>query len=245
MSLLSVVFILVIAIVDVPLTTGQNTSQATGEDQSGNNFYRSGAPMGQPPFMVCNNTPTDDRLFINVTVMSTLGMGIKNVEVEVWQAYPNGTYSQGNDWSCRTIIQTDDNGRFNFSTVMPGREVYSMGNYRPANIHFRVDAPNGYNQLITEAYFYGDMYLAPNDPCMSCSSNDPSLLIHLMPFNGDIKTWTGQWQIVLATESSSSINNIVGPIVNGIEHEASQVLKPIEKASSVLQHILRSPFGRR
>jgi hypothetical protein len=201
--------------------------------------------MGQPPFMVCNNTPTDDRLFINVTVMSTLGMGIQNVEVEVWQAYPNGTYSEGDDWSCRTIIQTDDYGCFNFSTVMPGREVYSMDNYRPANIHFRVNAPNGYNQLITEVYFYGDLYLAPNDPCTSCSSNDPSLMILLIPFNGDIKTWTGQWQIVLETKSSSSIDNIVGQIADTIKNEANQVLKPIAQASSVLKKILHPHLGRR
>jgi hypothetical protein len=127
-----------------------------------------------------------------------------------------------------------------------------MGSYRPANIHFQVTAPNGYNQLITEVYFYGDIYLAPNDPCKSCSSNDPSLMIHLIPFNGDIKTWTGQWQIVLETGSSSSIDNIVGPIIaevkntaDAIKNEANQVIKPIVQASSVLQQILRPHFGRR
>jgi protocatechuate 3,4-dioxygenase beta subunit len=168
--------------------------------------------------------------------LSTLGIGIKNVKVEVWQALPNGTYSEGDDWSCRTIIQTDDNGCFNFSTVMPGREVDLMDSYRPANIHFRVNASSGYNQLITEVYFYGDLYLAPNDP---------SLIIHLIPFDGDIKTWTGEWQIVLETKSSSPLDNIVGSIAHAIKNEANQVLKPIAHAPSMLNRILGSRLDRR
>ncbi len=197
--------------------------------------------------MVCNNTPTDDRLFINGTVMSTMCMGIANVELEIWQAFPNGTYSQGNDWSCRTIIQTDANGQFNFSTVMPGREAY-MGSYRPANIHFTVTALNGYNQLTTEAYFYGDLYLAPNDPCATCNSNDPTLMIQLAPYQGDIKTWTGEWNIVLETKPATTPSNIVQsiidkikPIVQQIEQKAPEVAKEISQAGSILKNILKRP----
>jgi protocatechuate 3,4-dioxygenase beta subunit len=247
MPYLSFAFILLMVIVDVALTTGQSNCTPTASDALGSSFYLSDAQIGQPPFMVCNNTPTDDRLFISGTVMSTLCMGIENVELEIWQAFPDGTYSQGNDWSCRTIIQTDANGQFNFSTVMPGREAY-MGSYRPANIHFRVTALNGYSQLTTEAYFNGDLYLAPNDPCMSCNSDDPTLLIQLTPCQGDIKTWTGEWNIVLETAPSTTPSNIVQsiigkvkPIVQQIGQEVPKVAKQISQAGNILKNALKRP----
>jgi hypothetical protein len=131
---------------------------------------------------------------------------------------------------------------------MPGREAYPMGSYRPANIHFQVTALNGYNQLTTVAYFYGDLYLAANDPCTSCNSNDPTLLIQLAPYQGDIKTWTGEWNIVLEKKPSTTPSNIVQsiidkvkPIVQQIEQKAPEVAKQISQAGSILKNILKRP----
>ncbi|CAF1281966.1 unnamed protein product [Didymodactylos carnosus] len=149
---------------------------------------------------VCDNLPAHDVLVLTGRVLdfdSKCGKGISNVKLDIWQANMQGVYSAGKssaDWYCRAIIFPDNDGNFKISTLFPGR--YDDGGYRPAHIHFNVTAP-GYPQLVTQLYFKQDTYLSPRDSCQRCRSDSQSLIATVTHVN-DIKTYVGNWDIVLS-----------------------------------------------
>ena len=49
---------------------------------------------------------------------------------------------------------------------------------------------------MTQIYFAGDPYLAPNDSCTTCGSDDPARIIALIP--GDVTNF-GRVDITLAS----------------------------------------------
>lgn len=98
--------------------------------------------------------------------------------VDIWHADSNGTYDEtSSDYRYRGRIFTDQNGYYQFETILPG--YYRLGNgFRPRHIHFKVSKSN-YQTLTTQLYFNGDPYLMPNDACTTCGSDDPTLIIPL------------------------------------------------------------------
>ena len=76
---------------------------------------------------------------------------------------------------------------------MPGAYLQASG-YRPAHLHYRVSAA-GFATLVTQIYFAGDPYLAPNDSCTTCGSDDPARIIALAL--GDVTNF-GRVDITLA-----------------------------------------------
>jgi len=109
----------------------------------------------------------------------------------------NGVYSAGKsaeDWFCRGVFQTDADGKFIITSLLPGR--YDDGGYRPAHIHFNITV-EGYPQLITQLYFKQDYYLAPRDSCTRCRSDANSLILPTL-HRDDLKTYNGDWTIVLS-----------------------------------------------
>ncbi len=110
--------------------------------------------------------------------------------VEVWQADAAGAY---HDTKLRAALDADGVGAYGFRSVMPGAYLQATG-YRPAHLHYRVSAP-GFATLVTQIYFAGDPYLAPNDSCTTCGSDDPARIIALAP--GDVTNF-GRVDITLA-----------------------------------------------
>jgi len=161
-------------------------------------YYQAGAPTQKG--YVCRHSPALDRLRIIGQVQNAdCSQGLP-ATLDVWQANEAGYYSEGasrdsQDYLCRAIIETDERGLYSFITRMPGR--YDDGGYRPAHIHFKVTARDGaYDPLVTQLYFVGDTYLGANDSCAKCHSGDVSLQARVV-HNADIKTYEGQWNIVL------------------------------------------------
>lgn len=77
------------------------------------------------------------------TVRSSADCGsIAEARIEVWQAGPDGTYSD----AYRATIVADTNGQYQLHTDRP--PSYS---FRPPHIHIRVEAP-GYGILVTQHY---------------------------------------------------------------------------------------------
>mgnify|MGYP005841326623 CR=1 FL=1 len=83
-------------------------------------------------------------------VMDTNCAPLAGAVVDVWQADAGGAYDFSADYRYRGRIQADDDGRYQFTTVMPG-------NYgsRPSHIHFRISHPAAAT-LTTQLYFEGD-----------------------------------------------------------------------------------------
>lgn len=109
-------------------------------------------------------------------VLDTDGTPLAKASVDVWQCTADGFYDvqqpdvqpPGNG---RGLFRTDDDGAFAFRTVVPGHypiptdgpvgrllEATGRHPYRPAHVHFLVDAP-GYAPLTTHVFVASGPYL--------------------------------------------------------------------------------------
>jgi len=118
---------------------------------------------------------------------------IPGAVVHVWQADERGAYF---DDRLRGRLATDSAGGYRFETVRPGNYREPDG-WRPAHIHFEVTAP-GFAPLVTQLYFAGDPYLAPNDSCSVCRSDGRDRIITLKSVVAPYRRHEGEFEIRLA-----------------------------------------------
>ena len=107
------------------------------------------------------------RIVVYGRVIDETGRGVAGALVEVWQANAGGRYrhmKEGyvaaldpNFGGCGRCI-TDEQGNYEFRTVMPGPYPWPNGanDWRPAHIHFSVFGRSFAQRLITQMYFEGD-----------------------------------------------------------------------------------------
>jgi len=94
--------------------------------------------------------------------------------VEIWQANRHGRYHHEDDpnpspkdpnfqgWG---QVRTDAEGRYGFTTIVPGAYPVDADWWRPPHIHFKV-ARRGYHELTTQMYFAGHE-LNEKDPLLN------------------------------------------------------------------------------
>lgn len=135
------------------------------------------------------------RLALQGTVRGPDCRPLAGALLDVWQADAEGNYhGAGADYRLRGQLTTGADGRFAFTTIMPGRYPLA-GSTRPAHIHFTVSHP-GHRPVTTQIYFEGDPFLAPNDPCtVDCDSGDPGRII---PLAETPEGLAGELELVLA-----------------------------------------------
>jgi protocatechuate 3,4-dioxygenase beta subunit len=118
--------------------------------------------------------PIGERIFVKGRVFDTEGKPLRHTLVEIWQANSAGRYlHHGDRWpapldpnfSGAGRCLTDDEGRYQFTTIKPG--PYPWGNHhnawRPAHIHFSLMGRAFAQRLVTQMYFPGDPFF-PYDP---------------------------------------------------------------------------------
>lgn len=130
----------------------------TGSDIEGP-FYVSDAPVRSDL-----DTWGDPGLKITLSGVVTDGAcaPLANAVVEIWQADDEGDYDNASaDMRYRGQQATDADGRYQFTTIMPGHYL-NGASYRPAHIHVKVWV-GGEERLTTQLYFAGDPYNA-DDP---------------------------------------------------------------------------------
>jgi protocatechuate 3,4-dioxygenase beta subunit len=131
--------------------------------------------------------------------------------VEIWQANAAGRYVHALDthpapldpnFSGAGRTLTDEDGRWRFITIQPGR--YPWGNHynawRPAHIHFSLFGSSFLSRFVTQMYFPGDP-LQAHDPVFN-SIPDPDVRLRLVcAFDqaATVPDWAiaYQWDIVL------------------------------------------------
>ena len=106
-------------------------------------------------------------------VTNESGERLSGAVVDVWQSDANGFYDVqlGPERNLRARFTTGADGRISFWSVVPSSYpipndgpvgdllvAQGMHPYRPAHVHFRIDA-NGYEELITHVFISGDKYL--------------------------------------------------------------------------------------
>ena len=158
-------------------------------------FYRPNAPFRSA---ISPAGAKGESLTLSGTVRDTAGNPVANALVDVWQADAAGAYdiSDPDDprnaripLTYRARQRTDAQGRWSFSSVLPGQYEIGEGKWRPRHIHFKFSAP-GLKGVTTQLYFDGDPYNAV-DPWWKQSNS--------VPLNGSASAgWTAAFHAVLA-----------------------------------------------
>lgn len=175
------------------LDAGAETCAPTPPDLQGP-FHRRGAPSRTA--LVGPDEP-GELLEITGEVVGPDCRPLAGVVLDVWQADATGAYdNRSQDFRLRALLETDEQGRYAFTTVKPGNYP-DAGGMRPAHIHFTVIHP-GYRPLTTQLYFAGDPFLAPVDSCRPCNSGAAELIIELLEENRGGEPWlSGHFRVVL------------------------------------------------
>jgi protocatechuate 3,4-dioxygenase beta subunit len=150
------------AVVVVPTAAVAVVCQATPEDGLGP-YYIEGAPERSTLYPAGTaGTP----LVISGTVYSSGCLPLAGAVVEVWQADSNGEYDFSDDFLGRATVIANENGFYEYTTVMPGE--YEP---RPLHIHYRVSHPTALT-LVTQLYFADDNSGAPATQITTTSEVD-------------------------------------------------------------------------
>jgi hydroxyquinol 1,2-dioxygenase len=135
-------------------------------------FYVDGPPEAELGADISAGRP-GERLYVEGSVRSLDGAPIAGATVDTWHSDTEGHYDVQHDGETymRARFTADAEGRFRFWSVVPssypiptdgpvGEMLEAQGRhpYRPAHVHFLIDAP-GYGRLVTHVFVAGDEYL--------------------------------------------------------------------------------------
>ncbi len=141
-------------------------------------LYREDPPWREKPVKIYEEyegVENGDVLFVYGTVASSDGTPLGGATLDIWQTGPDGGYDiwdeRQPDFNFRGKFGAGEDGGYEFQTMVPkpytvptngpvGRflEVTGQHPWRPAHIHFKVEA-EGYEPLITQVFFPDDPYL--------------------------------------------------------------------------------------
>jgi len=159
------------------LSHESDAPDATASDVEGP-LYREDPPWRERPVKIYEEYEgigDGDLLFVAGQVTSADGAPLRDAVIDVWQTAPSGGYDLWDPrqpaYNFRGRFGVDEAGRYEFETMVPqpytvptdgpvGRYLELVGQHpwRPAHIHFKVDA-DGHERLVTQVFFPGDPYL--------------------------------------------------------------------------------------
>ena len=134
-------------------------------------FYKAASPLKEDIIPAGNLEPP---LIIKGKVLSDCSNGLKDAQIEIWNADGDGVYDTSEDFKFRGKYQTQDDGGYQFKTIIPGRYL-NGGVFRPSHIHFRITAP-GFQELVSQIYFKDDPFIQ-TDPWASDSKAFERILL--------------------------------------------------------------------
>lgn len=156
--------------------------QAEGDQVTASNpegpMYRENPPWRERPGKIYEDyegIAEGEVLLISGRVCSVDGTPLPDAIIDVWQTGPVGGYDVWDpnqpDYNFRGRFGVDESGGYELQTMLPrpytvptdgpvGRYLEMVGQHpwRPAHIHFKVEAP-GHQRLVTQVFFPDDPYL--------------------------------------------------------------------------------------
>ncbi|MGG0717004.1 dioxygenase [Robertmurraya massiliosenegalensis] len=139
-------------------------------------LYRDEAPLLNRPVKLCGDDEPGEILLLSGQVLSSKdGSPLANAILDVWQANEHGYYENQDpdqeEFNLRGRLQTDEEGRYEFKTILPGAYEIGRGGpvgeflkaqarhaWRPAHIHFKVTAED-HTPLTTMLFVPDDPYI--------------------------------------------------------------------------------------
>lgn len=127
--------------------------------------------------------------------------------VDIWQANHHGRYAHEADPNPAPLdpafqgsgqVRTDAEGRYRFTTILPGAYPAEEGWMRPPHVHFKV-ARRGFHELITQMYFAGEALNDADRLLQAVPEGEREKLIVLLVDGAphDVPAKTGVFNIVL------------------------------------------------
>ncbi len=141
-------------------------------------LYREDPPWREKPVKIYEEyegAEKGDVLFVRGRVTSADGTPLAGAILDIWQTGPDGGYDIWDErqpaYNFRGRFGVEEDGGYEFQTMVPkpytiptdgpvGRllEVTGQHPWRPAHIHFKVEA-EGHEPLVTQVFFPDDPYL--------------------------------------------------------------------------------------
>ena len=160
--------------------SGGKTSATVTPELTEGPYYKAGSPEQADLYQT---GMAGTKLIVTGYVYDTNCQPIANALLDFWQADANGNYDNSG-YTLRGHQYTDENGRFQLTTVVPG--LYPG---RTEHIHFKVQAPNG--QLLTSQLFFPGVVQNDSDGIYN-----PNLLLSIQESSDG---WQGQYNFVVPT----------------------------------------------
>jgi len=121
-------------------------------------FYRPNAPLRNN--LLVKNAAGQQIILSGIVKHKDCIRALNNACVELWHCDAVGVYdNESPEFLYRGKTYCDENGKYEFTTVIPVPYGIGDGRTRPAHFHLMVSAP-GYQSLITQLYFAGDKYIS-------------------------------------------------------------------------------------
>jgi catechol 1,2-dioxygenase len=154
----------------------QDAAAGSTESNVEGPVYVPGAPRLERPYVLpMRDDEPGEKLIFSGTVRTADGAPLAGANLDIWQANGACEYSHFQpgvpEYNLRGQLTTDDNGAFEFETVVPapyevpkdgatGRLLAALGRhcFRPGHIHFKLSHDNA-APLTTQIYFEDDPYL--------------------------------------------------------------------------------------
>ena len=146
---------------------------------------------------------TGEKVTIEGRVVDGDGQPVTDALIEIWQANAHGKYAHPDDTQDKPIetgfkgfgrVPTDEEGRFRFTTIKPGRVPASGGGSQAPHLNVTIFMRGMLKHLITRLYFPGDPANDEDPVLQSVPAERRSTLI-AKPVEG--KTGTLAWNVVL------------------------------------------------
>jgi protocatechuate 3,4-dioxygenase alpha subunit len=142
---------------------------------------------------------TGERVSISGRLVDGAGLPIPDAVIEIWQANAQGKYAHPDDTQDKPLeqgfrgfarIPTDDEGRFQFSTIRPGCVPGPRDIPQAPHLVISLLMRGLLRGLVTRAYFPGEPALAA-DPILQLvdSPRRDTLLLQPVPGHPNIFTW--------------------------------------------------------
>jgi protocatechuate 3,4-dioxygenase alpha subunit len=134
-------------------------------------YFGFALPWADGPLIVPAGTPGSIRLVGQVT--DGLGNPVPDCLIETWQADPTGRFNHPEDHGSNSDFRgfgrcpTDDDGRFAFVTLKPGRVTSPDGTAQAPHVEVSIFARGLLKRLVTRIYFEDEAVANRTDPILA------------------------------------------------------------------------------
>ena len=148
------------------------------------------------------NAGTGERITVEGRIVDADGAAVNDALLDLWQANAHGKYAHPADTQDKPLdpgftgfgrVQTDNEGRFRFTTIKPGPVPASNGGMQAPHININLFMRGLLRQLVTRVYFADDAAALASDEVLARMSEArrATLLAHR------IADGAYEWNIVL------------------------------------------------